>query len=256
MTVVDAVDHQLWLDRVAWLQQRRCPVSMSDFLHRSGVTWDHEKARGYLIAEAGGWVHATWWFQDIPGWPGPEHGGVRLQLPSAEAVLARALSGLSEYYDRKPYMGQKHSTANDCNRDRWGARGMILEHVVRGWFEVSYPGLVGAADNEGDVTTGCAHDFKLTIAGREVCVDVSGQNKYGAHEAHARKRKTDLHLTVFLDDDGSVRWDGVVPGHEFEGKDVREKKRPPDSLLVRLNMELAGVPHGLFPCGTVPLTGG
>jgi hypothetical protein len=146
-------------------------------------------------------------------------------------------------------MLQKNRNASRDERVRGLARGMVIQEHTIAWFREHWPEFYRDADNTGQWTRPCRHDFKLQVPGHGVLeIDIAGPRRDGTYgNPVGGKPKTDLHLLCRLDVVGqNIVWEGVVSGKRYAQLQtvVPELTTSPESLTVWLNCVQAGLDYG------------
>jgi hypothetical protein len=140
-------------------------------------------------------------------------------LPADQVTVAgNAEAGINAAYEaimRKDNLIQKVPSASPEARFTAMARGYVIQHHVSAWFKRKWPQFWEAADNTGEWTRPCNHDFKLRVAGVVFLVDVAGERLRGGYVGPSTgKQPAHLHLCAKIHGD-SVIIDGVMTGKDF-----------------------------------------
>lgn len=135
-----------------------------------------------------------------------------IEIPgSAQA----GVDGAFEVLMRAPSMMiHRKELAHTERLNRVRSSGMVLEKHISRWFQRQYPAFYGEADNHGQWSRPCSHDFTLTVNDRKFLIDVAGPNESGNYGKRGRKHPTDLHLICRVSADHCL-WEGVVRGEGF-----------------------------------------
>lgn len=157
--------------------------------------------------------------------------------------LSAGVNGAYEALMRTQTMMNKRPDLSVSSLYKNRATGLVLqEHVVQ-WFKKNWPDFYREADNFQEWQKPCAHDFKLTVSGKTIKVDVAGVGASGQYKAS--KKTTDLHLQCkpFGDD---VIWEGVVTGEMFELATAPVSALSPVNMVVWLNSIKFGVDYNFL----------
>ncbi|MDP3063239.1 MAG: hypothetical protein Q8O40_08540 [Chloroflexota bacterium] len=127
------------------------------------------------------------------------------------------------------------------------ARGLLVEHHVRCWFEAKWPELVLPPDNEGAWEQPCDHDFKLRLTGRLLRIDVAGPKADGTYGTPrgGGKTTTDIHIIASIVGNDVVIH-GFVPGDEYRHIFSSWDTHPISRMAFWLNCNRLDIDYNLF----------
>jgi hypothetical protein len=249
--------HRVFAEAVAVLDHARTPLHYADLAElalerlgrsRSSVDWPRQiedVREKLLLARRLGtaYVGAPHCLAVKQAWFGTD----QLDLLNADSVLIpvdllAVVDGVVEAWQREEHMLRKVRGSSDLRRMRALFKGFVVEAQVKPFFAAMWPNFYEAPDNEGRVTSSCAHDFKLRINGRLFLVDVFSRKLNGSYDPPQYKPRATLHLACDLEQD-SVIWRGVAGRDEFVEGIHPVTLRSPLRMVVWLNSEHAGLPY-------------
>jgi hypothetical protein len=123
-------------------------------------------------------------------------------------------NALYEQAMRAPYMVTKY--ADSPARKAGRLRGLVIEHHVSGWFRQHYPEFYKEPDNFHQWKKMCSHDFKLSMPGQVLRIDVTGPRKDGSFGSYAQKPKEGVDFHIMARPVGFKRWDQVDYSRGFQ----------------------------------------
>lgn len=125
------------------------------------------------------------------------------------------------------------------------AKGYTIEAHVIEWHRSRWPDLILDAENAGEYTKPCGHDFRIYHGSRPLKVDITGagyQGEYGK-SVHGKPR-ADYHLCCTLDHrEGCVWFEGFISGKDFGEWIGPEQLMSPLIYVVYLDCLAAGLPY-------------
>lgn len=160
-----------------------------------------------------------------------------------EASATTCFIATCEAIDRKPYMMNK-SGMPDTEWTKNIVKGFQIEKAVASFFQDKWPEFYRHADNHGDYTAPCNHDFKIETPSRIWLVDAAGRNRNGKYGSPNGKYRADLHVLAEISGD-SYRITGFVPCRDFVREFTETTAYPFYKLEVLLNCIRDGIPWPL-----------